>query len=238
MILVGQYDSPFVRRVAVALHHYGIAFERQVLSVFQDFDAMLVVNPLGKVPTLILPGGEPLFDSRAVIEYLEDIAPAGQRLTPSDAGQRRAMLRIEAVGLGLAEKTYERGLEFSRRSPGTQDPAWVARLERQIGSALRWLESGLESRLESGLELGLETGLGARSQAEWLVGDRLTRADLAVTVATTYVFEKLPHLYGPGDFPHLEARRQKCEASAPFAAAPYSTAEAQATGWRPEIPPA
>ncbi len=216
MILVGQYDSPFVRRVAVALHHYGIAFERQVLSVFQDFDAMLVVNPLGKVPTLILPGGEPLFDSRAVIEYLEDIAPAGQRLTPSDAGQRRAMLRIEAVGLGLAEKTYERGLEFSRRSPGTQDPAWVARLERQIGSALTWLE--------------------VLPQGAWLAGDRMTRADLAVTVAATYVREKLPQLYNPAEFPSLEAQRQKCEASAPFVAAPYSAAEAQATGWRPENP--
>ncbi len=221
MILVGQYDSPFVRRVAVALNHYGIGFERQVLSVFQDFDAMLSVNPLGKVPALILSGGEPIYDSRAIVEYLESIAPAARRLTPSDAGQRREMLRIEAVGLGLAEKTYERGIEFSRRSPGTQDPAWVARLERQIGSALSWIESGLESL----------------TPAEWLVGDRMTRADLAVTVAATYVLEKLPQLYGPADFPRLEAQRRKCEALAPFTAAPYSAAEAQATGWRPETPP-
>ncbi len=221
MILVGQYDSPFVRRAAVALSHFGMPFERQVLSVFQDFDAMLCVNPLGKVPSLILSDGEHIYDSRAIIEYLEGIAPAARRLTPSDAGQRREMLRIEAVGLGLAEKTYERAIEFSRRSPGTQDPAWVARLERQIGSALSWLESGLESL----------------PHAEWLVGDGMTRADLAVTVATTYVLEKLPQLYGPADFPHLEAQRQKCEALAPFAAAPYSAAEALATGWRPENPP-
>ena len=106
MILVGQYDSPFVRRVAVALNHYSMAFERQVLSVFQDFDAMLAVNPLGKVPVLILSGGEPIYDSRAIVEYLEGIAPADRRLTPSGAGQRREMLRIEAVVLGLAEKTY------------------------------------------------------------------------------------------------------------------------------------
>ncbi len=217
MILVGQYDSPFVRRVAVALHHYGTAFERQVLSVFQDFDAMLSVNPLGKVPTLILSDGEQLYDSRAIIEYLEGIAPAGRGLTPSDADPYRAMLRIEAVGLGLAEKTYERGIEFSRRSPGTQDPAWVARLERQIGSALEWLE--------------------ALPQAAWLAGDRMTRADLAVTVAATYVREKLPQLYDSVEFPRLEARRRKCEALAPFAAAAYSAAESLATGGRPENPP-
>ena len=58
MILVGQFDSPFVRRVAIALHHYGYPFERRVLSVFKDFDAMLAINPLGKVPTLITDEGE------------------------------------------------------------------------------------------------------------------------------------------------------------------------------------
>ncbi|MEE9210549.1 MAG: glutathione S-transferase family protein [Kiloniellales bacterium] len=217
MILVGQYDSPFVRRVAVALNHYGRPFERRVLSVFQDFDTMLAINPLGKVPSLILPDGEVLYDSRAIIEVLEGLAPADRRLTPSEPGRHREMLRIEAVGLGLAEKTYERAIEFSRRSPGTQDPVWVARLERQIASALSWLE--------------------AVAQAEWLVGDRMTRAELAVTVATTYVREKLPQLYGPGDFPHLEAQRRKCEALAPFVQSPYSTAESLATGWRPENPP-
>ncbi len=221
MILVGQYDSPFVRRVAVALNHYGLPFERRVLSVFQDFDTMLTVNPLGKVPSLILAGGEVIYDSRAIVEVLEGLAPAGRRLTPSEPARHREMLRIEAVGLGLAEKTYERGIEFSRRSPGTQDPVWVARLERQIASALTWLESGLE----------------AVADTEWLVGDRMTRAELAVTVATTYVLEKLPQLYRPGDFPHLEARRRKCEALTPFAAAPYSAAESLATGWRPENPP-
>ncbi len=221
MILVGQYDSPFVRRVAVALNHFGMSFERRVLSVFQDFDTMLSINPLGKVPSLILPNGEHIYDSRAIIEYLEGTAPADRRLTPSEPGRHREMLRIEAVGLGLAEKTYERAIEFSRRSPGTQDPVWVARLERQIGSALSWLESGLETV----------------PQAEWLVGDRMTRADLAVTVAATYVLEKLPQLYGPGDFPRLEARRRKCEALAPFAQSPYSIAESLATGWRPEHPP-
>ena len=60
MILVGQYDSPFVRRVAVTMNFYRMPFERQVLSVFSDFDAMLLINPLGKVPVLQLDNGERL----------------------------------------------------------------------------------------------------------------------------------------------------------------------------------
>ena len=60
MELVGQYDSPFVRRVGVTLTHYGLAFSQREISVFGDFDAVLAVNPLGKVPMLRLPDGNGL----------------------------------------------------------------------------------------------------------------------------------------------------------------------------------
>ncbi len=216
MILVGQYDSPFVRRVAVALNHYALPFERRVLSVFADFDALLAINPLGKVPVLILAEGDPLYDSRAIFEYLEGLAPPERRLSPADDGERREMLRVEAVGIGLAEKLYERGIEFARRSPGTQDPAWVERLERQIESALLWLE--------------------ARASKPWLVGDAMTRADLAVAVAVTHAVEKLPQLFDPAQLPGLDAHRRRCEALPAFMAAAYSASEASATGWRPEPP--
>lgn len=140
MILIGQYDSPFVRRVAIALNHYGLTFERRVLSVFMDFDEMLVLNPLGKVPSLVLDDGETLFESRAIIDYLESIAPEAKRLAPLEEPDRRRVLKVEAIGIGLAEKIYERGIERSRRSPGTSDPKWCERLERQILSATGWLE--------------------------------------------------------------------------------------------------
>ena len=214
MILVGQYDSPFVRRVAIALNHYGMVFERRVLSTFQDFDEMLVINPLGKVPSLILPEGDHLYDSRAIIEYLERIAPPDRRLTPTDDALRRDMLRVEAVGTGLSEKIYERAIEFSRRSPGTQDPAWIARLERQIETSLLWLE--------------------ALPHSEWLVGDEMTRADLAVAVAATYLVEKLPQFFDATRFLKLDSHRRRCEALTTFSAAAYSASEASATGWRPE----
>lgn len=224
MILYGQYDSPFVRRAAVALNHYGFAFERHVLSVFQDFDAMLAVNPLGKVPALQLDTGELIFDSRAIIEYLDGIADPDRRLIPSsdngpgsDSGNealRREVLRIEAVGIGLAEKTYERGIEFSRRAPGKHDPDWIARLERQILSALDWIEE--------------------RVGANWMVGVGMTRADLAVVMAATYLSEKLPDLYDQDRLCKLEAHRIRCETLPEFHASAYSAGEAAATGWKPE----
>src|SRR5262249_57239123 len=83
MILIGQYDSPFVRRVAVTLHCYDLPFERRVLSVFTDFDAMLTINPLGKVPVLQLDDGERLFDSRAILDYLDSLVAPDRRFGAS-----------------------------------------------------------------------------------------------------------------------------------------------------------
>ncbi|MEM7743797.1 MAG: glutathione S-transferase family protein [Pseudomonadota bacterium] len=213
MILIGQYDSPFVRRAAIALHHHGVAFERRVLSTFAHFDDVAEVNPLSKVPVLVLPDGHALPDSGAIVQYLDLQAPADQRLLP-EGETARDVLTIEAIGVGLAEKTYERGIEVNRRAPGTQDPAWMARLEAQITSALRWLER--------------------RARADWFVGNRLSRADLAVTVAVTYATEKLPHLFDSNRWPKLSAFRERAEGTEPFCVAPYSAQEARATGWRPE----
>jgi len=214
MILVGQYDSPFVRRVAIALHHYGLPFERRVLSVFKDFEAMLEVNPLGKVPSLILDDGETLFDSRAIIDYLDGIAPHELQLAPTGEPARRRILKIEVVGIGLAEKIYERGLEYSRRAPGTSDPKWRARLETQIDSACRWLE--------------------ALDPHPWLYGDSFSRADLAAAVALQYLERVVPELGSATRYPKLHAHRTRCEALGAFARVGDARDEALASGWRPE----
>src|SRR5207248_9318726 len=66
MILVGQYDSPFVRRVAVSLRLLGFAYEHDTRSVFGDFDSMRRTNPLGRIPSLVLEDGEVLIDSVAI----------------------------------------------------------------------------------------------------------------------------------------------------------------------------
>ena len=212
-ILVGQYDSPFVRRVAVVLHHYGVDFERHVLSTFADFDAMLELGPLGKVPVLLMADGERLWDSRAILDFLHGQVSREQSLLPHEEPRRHQVLRVEATALGLAEKAYERGIEFARRAPGTQDPLWIARLERQITSALAWLE--------------------AQRPAPFLVGGALSVADVTAAVAFTYIKEKWPQLVPAAVFPVSEKHCTACEAMPAFQAAPYSTTEAAQTGWRP-----
>ena len=125
MILIGQYDSPFVRRVAVTLHYYEIPFERRVLSVFTDFDAILTMNPLGKVPVLLLDDGERLFDSRAILDYLDSLAAPDRRLVPSAEPKRRAVLRIDAVATGVAEKVPVANLTYTKYTVALDSGTWV-----------------------------------------------------------------------------------------------------------------
>src|SRR5262245_48688851 len=93
-VLVGQYDSPFVRRVAVVLHYYGVAFDRRVLSTFAASDTMLELGPLGKVPILVMADGERLWDSRAILDFLHGQASPEQSLLPQEEPGRRQVLRV------------------------------------------------------------------------------------------------------------------------------------------------
>lgn len=212
MILVGQYDSPFVRRVAVTLNHYGIGFDRRVLSVFTDFEAVLALNPLGKVPILEVDDGERLVDSRAILDHLDEQARPEDRLVPAAGPARRAVFNVDAIALGLAEKLYERGIEFARRDVSKRDENVVRRVELQIRSALDWLE--------------------ARAPLLWFFPDGLTRADMTCAIAVTYLQEKSREIVNPGRWPLLMAHCQRCEARPEFARAAYSAAEASRSGWR------
>ena len=74
MILVGQYDSPYTRRVAISLMVLGIPYEHDTRSVFGDFDSMRRTNPLGRIPSLVLDDGEVLIDSAAILDWIDELA--------------------------------------------------------------------------------------------------------------------------------------------------------------------
>src|SRR3954468_6964251 len=81
MILIGQYDSSFVRRVAIALRLYAMPFEHQPWSTFGDADRIAPFNPLRRVPTLVLENGEALLESGVILDHLDELA-----------GQERALI--------------------------------------------------------------------------------------------------------------------------------------------------
>ena len=79
MILIGQYDSPFVRRVAIAMRLYGIAFEHKTWSTFGDAETIAPYNPLRRVPTLVLDNGETLIESTAILDYVDELVRPTRR---------------------------------------------------------------------------------------------------------------------------------------------------------------
>src|ERR1051326_9256429 len=112
MILVGQYDSPYVRRVAISLRVLGFEYRHDTRSVFADFDAMRKVNPLGRIPSLVLDGGETLIDSAAIVDWLDETVGPERALLPRAGAERKHALRriapatgaLGKAGMGTAER--------------------------------------------------------------------------------------------------------------------------------------
>ncbi len=201
MILVGQMDSPFVRRVAVSMNLYAMPFERNVISVYADAEAVRAVNPLGKVPALVLDDGETLFDSQMILDHLDEEAGPERALTPAKGKARRQVLASVAVALGVAEKVVALNFETKRRPAETIDDGVVARLETQVSSALGWLE-------------------GLRP-APWLCGDAMTQADVTAACALTHGVNRRPALFPAAAYPALAELRRRCEEISAFKASPF-----------------
>src|SRR5262245_29774075 len=112
MLLIGMFDSPFVRRVAVSLKLLDHPFEHGNWSVGKDFDRIREYNPLGRVPTLVTKDGQKLFESSAILDYLDELAGPERALLPASGADRRTALNLMAMATGAAEKgllqLYER----------------------------------------------------------------------------------------------------------------------------------
>ena len=191
------------------MHHYSFPFQRKVISVFKDFEAMLEINPLGKVPALETDDGNVLVDSRFIIDYLEGLAEDERKLIPINSKERQAVLQIEAIALGLAETSVELRIELYRKNPSAHDSNWISRLEQQIRSALTWLENS--------------------NPSPWLYGSGLSLPDITTVVAYTYLKQKLPDFVLPNKYPCLYNLWEQCEALNEFCSAQYSESEAQAS---------
>ena len=114
MILIGMYDSPFTRRVAIALALLGYRFEHRAWSVGADFDRIREYSPLGRVPVLVLDDGAVLTESAAILDWLER-EPGGETLLPAGGAQRREAMRLIGLASGAADRCVAGVLERIRR---------------------------------------------------------------------------------------------------------------------------
>ncbi|KRA48804.1 glutathione S-transferase family protein [Devosia sp. Root635] len=154
MILHGGRVSPFVRRVELWLAVQERPVERRYVSDFDaDFGGLLAVNPLGRVPVLQTDDGASLFETSAIIDYLEETAAPDRRLIPAAGPARWQMLQGISLAHGIAEKTVALIYERFNRPPDLQWPAWRNRIKTQIRNGLLALEEvvGPEAAPSDGL---------------------------------------------------------------------------------------
>lgn len=189
MILIGQYDSPFVRRVGIALTLYGMTFDHRPWSVFSDGEKVRALNPLMRVPVLVLADGTALTDSHMMLDHLDNLVDAP--LFPRAEPARHQALRVAALACGLAEKAVS--LFYERRLHAEPSPVWNARCERQIGSVLAALET-------------------ARPDSPWWFGPQMGHADIALACALRFATEAHPDLIDMTDHPRLATHAAQAEA--------------------------
>jgi glutathione S-transferase len=199
MILIGMFDSPFVRRVAVSMNLQGVRFEHRNWSVGKDFELIRQFNPVGRVPALVLPDGDTLIESAAILDYIDENAGPEHALMPRSGEARRETLRIIAVAIGAGEKGVAQVYETAFRPPERRYRPWVERCHTQMHAGLAELDRLAQVRA-----------------GEWLVGNRITQADITVTCVYTFLSDALAINRKGVAYPALGAIAERCEALPEF----------------------
>ncbi len=200
MQLVGMLDSPYVRRVAVALIAAKVPFEHRPISLFRHIDQFSKLNPLLKAPTLVTDDGTALIDSTLILEYLAGRHPAVAALIPSAPADRLRALRVAGLALIVMEKAVQRHYERALRPAEKQHQPWVDRILGQLHEGLAALDRELP-----------KTG--------WIAGD-LSLADIAATCAYGFTVKTVGDVVDVAPYPNLAAFSARAEALPAFCAAP------------------
>jgi glutathione S-transferase len=193
MFLIGQYDSPFVRRVAIALRLYGLHFDHRPWSTFGEGDRIAPYNPLRRVPTLVLEGGEALIESMAILDYLDELVGPEKAMIAGSGPARRHALKVCALATGLGDKAVSLVYERVLRKDALR--LWVERCEAQIGGVLEVLEKQR-----------------AAIPTPYWFGERIGHADIAVACVLRFTGEAHPGLFDQTRYPALTAHAARCEA--------------------------
>jgi glutathione S-transferase len=203
MILVGQYDSPVTRRIAVALHYYGIRFSRDTRSIFSDAAAVGRISPLTRIPALVLDDGEVLIDSAAILDHLDEHA-GDAALMPASGTPRRRVLQMTSLAQGTLEKVAAVVYEKHFHPPEHRSIDW---LDRCLGQA----RAGLDE-------------LARRLVTPYACGPALTHADVMITTLW-YMQDRMDEVLSPTAHAPLISLAEHCETLPAFLAAAVSDSE-------------
>lgn len=197
MKLLGSLTSPYVRKVRIVMVEKKLDYQLELEEVWTD-DRVTASNPLGKVPCLVLSGGEALFDSRVIVEYLDTRSPVS-RLIPEAPRARTEVKTWEALADGILDAAILARLEqtWPGRGEGERSQAWV---DRQLGK----VRGGLAS---------IASGLAERP---WCAGIHLSLADIAVGCALDYVTFRFPQLEWREAHPNLARLMAKLDTRQSF----------------------
>ena len=185
MKLIGALTSPYVRKVRIVMAEKKLDYRLELEDVWSADTVISDSNPLGKVPCLIMEGGEALFDSRVIVEYLDTLSPVGKLIPPS--GRERAEVKTwEALADGVLDAAILARLEAT----------WAGRTAAQRSQA--WIDRQL-SRVDATL-VAMSSGLGDKP---WCVGNHMTLADIAVGCAVGYLSFRFPQIDWRDRHPNL-----------------------------------
>jgi glutathione S-transferase len=191
MKLVGTLTSPFVRKVRIVMAEKKLDYGYVDIDVMAADSPIGQYNPLGKVPCLVLEGGEAVYDSRVIAEYLDTLSPVGKLIPPS--GRERLEVKTwEALADGLLDAAVV----------ARQEQAWPGRPDDQRCQA--WIDRQ-RGKIDAALQ-AMSLGLGERSYCH---GTPYTLADVAVGCALGYLDFRFPDLDWRTRHPNLERLQAK-----------------------------
>ena len=184
MKLLGSLTSPYVRKVRIVMAEKKLDYQLVLEDVWAS-DAIVKANPLGKVPCLVMEGGEAVFDSRVIVDYVDTLSPVG-RLIPASGRERAEVRTWEALADGIVDACILARLEqtWNGRSDAQRCPAWTERQMGKVDAAVKAMAQGL-------------------GEKPFAAGIHLSLADIAVGCALGYLDFRFPQIDWRTPHPNL-----------------------------------
>ncbi len=199
MKLIGSSTSPYVRKVRVVMAEKKLDYQFVEEDVWAADTTIMNSNPLGKVPCLVMEGGEALFDSRVIVEYLDTLSPVG-KLIPAVGRERAEVKTWEALADGVLDALVLARLEstWSGRGKAQRSQAWIDRQLAKTQASLKAMSQGL-------------------GEKPFCAGIYLSLADIAIGCALGYLDFRFPEIDWRGPYPNLGKLYEKLMQRASFA---------------------